>query len=44
MKGELFGFTDWEIGRLADYPTVFSAGNVVTGKGTSSRRASTRAR
>ena len=33
MKGELFGFTDWEIGRLADYPTVFSAGNVVTGKG-----------
>jgi len=33
MKGELFAFTDWEIGRLADYPTVFSAGNVVTGKG-----------
>lgn len=33
MKGELFGFTDWEIGRLAGYPTVFSAGNVVTGKG-----------
>jgi NADPH-dependent glutamate synthase beta subunit-like oxidoreductase len=33
MKGELFGFTDWDIGRLADYPTVFSAGNVVTGKG-----------
>jgi ferredoxin/flavodoxin---NADP+ reductase len=33
MKGELFDFTDWEIGRLADYPTVFSAGNVVTGKG-----------
>jgi hypothetical protein len=33
MRGELFAFTDWEIGRLADYPTVFSAGNVVTGKG-----------
>ncbi|MGH7337181.1 MAG: response regulator, partial [Myxococcota bacterium] len=33
MKGELFAFTDWDIGRLADYPTVFSAGNVVTGKG-----------
>lgn len=33
MKGELFEFTDWELGRLRDYPTVFSAGNVVTGKG-----------
>ena len=33
MKGELLAFTDWEIGRLAGYPTVFSAGNVVTGKG-----------
>lgn len=33
MKGELFAFTDWELGRLADFPTVFSAGNVVTGKG-----------
>jgi hypothetical protein len=33
MKGELFAFTDWDIGRLPDYPTVFSAGNVVTGKG-----------
>jgi hypothetical protein len=33
MKGELFAFTDWDIGRLANYPTVFSAGNVVTGKG-----------
>lgn len=32
-KGELFAFTDWEIGRLAGYPTVFSVGNVVTGKG-----------
>ncbi len=33
MKGELFDFTDWELGRLAEYPTVFSAGNVATGKG-----------
>jgi NADPH-dependent glutamate synthase beta subunit-like oxidoreductase len=32
-KGELFAFTDWEIGRLDGYPTVFSVGNVVTGKG-----------
>ena len=33
MKGELFAFTDWDLGRLARYPNVFSAGNVVTGKG-----------
>ena len=33
MKGELFDFTDWQHGRLAPYPTVFSVGNVVTGKG-----------
>lgn len=33
MKGELFAFVDWELGRLADYPNVFSAGNVATGKG-----------
>ena len=33
MKGELFAFSHWELGRLDDYPTVFSAGNVVTGKG-----------
>lgn len=32
-KGELFDFKDWEIGRLEGYPTVFSVGNVVTGKG-----------
>ncbi len=32
-KGELFAFTDWEVGRLDGYPTVFSVGNVVTGKG-----------
>jgi ferredoxin--NADP+ reductase len=33
MKGELFAFTDWDNGRLADYPNVFSVGNIVTGKG-----------
>lgn len=33
MKGELFDFKDWELGRLEGYPTVFSVGNVVTGKG-----------
>jgi ferredoxin--NADP+ reductase len=33
MKGELFAFTDWDLGRLPDHPTVFSVGNVVTGKG-----------
>jgi NADPH-dependent glutamate synthase beta subunit-like oxidoreductase len=33
MKGELYDFRDWELGRLAGYPTVFAAGNVVTGKG-----------
>ena len=33
MKGELFDFKDWEIGKLDGYPTVFSVGNVVTGKG-----------
>jgi ferredoxin--NADP+ reductase len=33
MKGELFEFSDWDLGRLAAYPTVFSAGNVATGKG-----------
>jgi NADPH-dependent glutamate synthase beta subunit-like oxidoreductase len=32
-RGELFAFTDWDLGRLAGWPTVFSAGNVVTGKG-----------
>jgi NADPH-dependent glutamate synthase beta subunit-like oxidoreductase len=32
-RGELFRFTDWELGRLDGYPNVFSAGNVVTGKG-----------
>ncbi len=33
MKGELYDFEDWEHGRLAAYPNVFSVGNVVTGKG-----------
>jgi NADPH-dependent glutamate synthase beta subunit-like oxidoreductase len=33
MRGELFNFEDWDLGRLAGYPTLFSAGNVVTGKG-----------
>jgi hypothetical protein len=33
LEGELFAFSDWNLGRLADYPTVFSAGNVATGKG-----------
>lgn len=33
MKGELFDFKDWEFGKLEGYPTVFSVGNVVTGKG-----------
>ncbi len=44
MKGELFRFTDWEFGRLEGYPTVFSAGNVVTGKGNivASRKHATR--
>ncbi len=32
-KGELFAFTDWELGRLEGFPSVFSAGNIVTGKG-----------
>ncbi|UCE85610.1 MAG: hypothetical protein JSU66_14950 [Deltaproteobacteria bacterium] len=33
MKGELLQFSDWELGRIEGYPNVFSAGNVVTGKG-----------
>ncbi len=33
MKGELFDFVDWNLGKLADFPSVFGAGNVVTGKG-----------
>lgn len=33
MKGELYAFSDWDLGRLPDYPNVFSVGNIVTGKG-----------
>lgn len=33
MRGELFAFSDRDLGRLEGYPTVFSVGNVVTGKG-----------
>jgi ferredoxin--NADP+ reductase len=33
MNGELFDFKDWDVGKLDGYPTVFSVGNVVTGKG-----------
>jgi NADPH-dependent glutamate synthase beta subunit-like oxidoreductase len=33
MKGELFDFSDEELGRLPGYTTVFATGNVATGKG-----------
>ncbi len=33
LRGELYGFDDWELGRMGEYPTLFSVGNVVTGKG-----------
>src|SRR5262249_2060819 len=33
MKGELFAFTDWDVGRLDGCPNLFPVGNVVTGKG-----------
>ncbi len=33
MKGELFDFNDWDLGRVDGHPTLFSVGNVVTGKG-----------
>ena len=33
MKGELIDYADWEFGRIEGFPTVFAAGNVVTGKG-----------
>lgn len=33
MKGELYAYTNWDLGKLPDYPTLFSVGNVVTGKG-----------
>jgi len=33
MRGELYDFVDWDLGRLEAYPNLFSAGNVVTGQG-----------
>lgn len=33
MKGELFAFNDWDLGRIDAWPNLFSVGNVVTGKG-----------
>jgi len=33
MKGELYAFDDTDLGRMRRYPTLFSVGNVVTGKG-----------
>ncbi len=33
MRGELYDFQDWDLGRLEGFDTLFSAGNVVTGKG-----------
>ena len=33
MRGELFDFSDWDLGRLDAFPTVFATGNVATGKG-----------
>jgi NADPH-dependent glutamate synthase beta subunit-like oxidoreductase len=32
-RGELYDFSDREIGRIAGYDTVFGAGNAITGKG-----------
>ena len=32
-KGELLAFDDWDLGRMRAFPTLFGAGNVVTGKG-----------
>jgi len=33
MRGELVDYSDWEFGRIEGFPTLFAAGNVVTGKG-----------
>jgi len=33
MRGELYGFDDWDLGRMQAHPTLFGVGNVVTGKG-----------
>jgi len=32
-RGELYDFSDRELGRIAGYETVFGAGNAITGKG-----------
>jgi hypothetical protein len=32
-RGELYEFSDRELGRIAGYETVFGAGNAITGKG-----------
>jgi NADPH-dependent glutamate synthase beta subunit-like oxidoreductase len=32
-RGELIAFDDWDLGRIDAFPTLFGAGNVVTGKG-----------
>jgi NADPH-dependent glutamate synthase beta subunit-like oxidoreductase len=44
MKGELFDFADWDVGHIDGFPTLFSVGNVVTGKGNivASRKHATR--
>lgn len=33
MKGELYAYSDWDMGRFKEHPKMFSVGNVVTGKG-----------
>jgi NADPH-dependent glutamate synthase beta subunit-like oxidoreductase len=33
QRGEVYDYTDGQLGRVAGYDTVFGAGNVVTGKG-----------
>ena len=33
QRGEVYDFTDLQLGRIAGYDTVFGAGNAVTGKG-----------
>ena len=33
MRGEFYDYQDWDIGSLEPFPTLFSVGNVVTGKG-----------
>lgn len=33
QRGEVYDYTDYELGRIAGYDTVFGAGNALTGKG-----------